>query len=147
MTQLTLLGEDEMSTADDLRKLVEELVETENTRNHDKANSILADDFIVITRSTGIEQNREELLGAIARSDFAISRRLVSDAFRVIPSEPDDLGAVRSVVTPERRTEPGDESKPWVPIASFRNLHVFEKRSDAPGEKWACILWQVTKLE
>lgn len=136
-----------MSAADDLKKLVEDLVEAENTRNRDKADSILADDFIAITRSTGIEQNREELLGAIAEPDLAISRQLVSDAFRIIPSEPDDLGVVRSVVTTERRTEPGDESKAPVPIASFRNLHVFKKQRDEQGEKWACILWQVTKLE
>lgn len=127
-----------MSTDTKLIERVRQLVEAENeggAGGKGKADSILAQRFTHITRSSGKEEERDALLEAIANpSNSNIFRRLDEHGFWVQESE--GLGVVRSLVTTSER------SILDVISGRFRNMHIFEKQL----ESWMCIAWQVTKL-
>ena len=118
----------------DVTNQVRRLVQAENECNRDKANSILAQNFIAITRSNGQERERNILLDGIEKPLNPNIHRTISDMSPVISG---DLAVVRSLVTTT------DTSKPEAASGRFRNIHVFENQQG----NWRCVLWQVTKLE
>ncbi len=128
-----------MNTKTNLIELVRQLIEAENDggeRGKAKADSILAQNFIAITRSSGDEETRDDLLKAIASpKNPDLFREFDEREFRVWESS--DLSVVRSLITTKER------SNPKTILGRFRNSHVFENQQG----RWWCIAWQVTKLK
>ena len=131
---LAQLAVAEASNADPLAA-VRALVDCENTRARDRADSLLSPDFTGLTRRTGVERSRSELLDDIANSNLSVQRRLDDAGSWTRTSG--DLAVARSVVTTTDTTKPGEAP------GRFRNTHVFELRADA----WRCLAWQVTELK
>lgn len=127
-----------MSTGTDLIDMVRQLVKAENEAGEQgkgNADYILAENFKAITRMSGKEEDRGDLLKAIANpSNPNILRELNNSEFWV--QESGDLGVVRSLVTTKER------SNPQTVAGRFRNIHVFERQEG----RWCCVAWQVTKL-
>ncbi len=125
-----------MSSDAGLIELVRQLIKAENERDEMKADSILAQSFIAITRARGEEQNREDLLKEITNpKNLNIRRELDKHDFWVLVSG--DLGVVRSLVTTTDQTDPQAVPK------RFRNIHVFHNERG----HWRCVTWQVTELK
>lgn len=123
-----------------IRDAIEGLIYAENEGKGEIAGKYLSSDFIAITRSTGIEENRDRLMNAIDTSDKKITtkgtngkkiRELAKEHFRVLYHN--TIAISRSLVTVK---EEGEED------TFFRNIHVFSNKDG----KWLCNLWQVTKL-
>lgn len=129
---------------DNIKSQIEKLINSENLGDSKTAERILSTNFIAITRSTGIEENRDKLIKAIekAKSDLENKcksdkgyykiRKLNKEHFKVI--DDGKIVVSRSLITVK---EKGQEDK------IFRNIHVFEKID----QEWLCKMWQVTKLE
>jgi len=128
-----------MDTKINLLELVRQLVEAENEGGESgkaKARDILAPNFIAITRASGDEENRDDLLKAIANpKNPNLVREFDEREFWV--RECGDLGVVRSLITTKERPNPKTI------LGRFRNIHVFENQQ----EQWRCAAWQVTKLK
>jgi len=128
-----------MATKTNLVELVRQLVEAENEGGESgkaKAGDILAQNFIAITRSSGDEENRNDLLKAIANpKNPDLVREFDEREFRVW--ECGDLGVVRSLITTKER------SNLKTILGRFRNIYMFENQQ----EQWRCVAWQVTKLK
>lgn len=112
---------------------VRQLYEAENQADRNKAEEIVAPDFVAITRRTGEEEGREKLLQRIANSPTPNPIR-EPDEFRVWESE--TIAVVRSRV---RTLEPTTRAV----TGEFRNLHVFRQEAG----RWLCVNWQVTELK
>jgi hypothetical protein len=120
------------------------LIDAENRRDDAAASAIVSDDFTWITRSTGAEQNRAEMLAAIKAGPTDIIRSV-----RLDPSGSDlrqvgtDCCIARPIVETARTASPATVE------GRFRNILVF-KRHPAPAsggaESWKLIAWQVTRL-
>jgi hypothetical protein len=111
---------------------VRELIDAENIADVNKAEAILAPDFVAITRSNGDEEDRTELLRRIGAPPTPNPLRETGE-FLVWESH--DIGVVRSVVQTKDRTT-------QVVLGQFRNVHVFRKQRE-----WVCVNWQVTELK
>jgi len=126
-----------MDTKTNLIELVRQFVEAENDGGKHgkvKADPILAPNFIAITRSSGDEESRDDLLKAIANpKNPNLVRDFDEREFWV--RECGDLGVVRSLITTKER------SNPKTILGRFRNIHVFENQQG----QWRCVAWQVTK--
>jgi ketosteroid isomerase-like protein len=119
----------------ELIKRVRQLIEAENESNKVKAAALLADNFSLITRARGEEQEKNALLEEIAQPrNPNLRRQLDEDGLWVMASG--DLGVVRSVVIVTDKTDSAAAPK------KFRNAHVFEKQQ----KEWHCVAWQVTEL-
>ena len=118
----------------ELIERVRALVDSENARDRERAAAILAEEFTAITRASGVERNRDELLADIADPKRSIRRDLDDDVW---VRNSGDVAVVKSLVTTV------DEAAPADPPRRFRNLHVFQKQT---GE-WKCVAWQVTELK
>lgn len=125
-----------MASREVLIALVRQLVQAENEENRVLAEEVLAPDFIAITRRTGKEQGREDLLGAIAAPPPPNPLREFDEEGAWTQAS-GDLGVVRSLITTKNPNNPNEV------LGRFRNLHVFEQRS----QRWQCVLWQVTELK
>jgi ketosteroid isomerase-like protein len=123
-----------MTDESEVTDLVRDLVAAENARDRASAEAILAEDFTAITRSSGVERNRDELLADIADPKRSIHRKLGDDVWVQASG---DLAVVLSVVTTTDEAAPAEAPK------SFRNCHVFQPRDG----QWKCVAWQVTALE
>jgi len=124
-----------MKAGHNIVDLVHQLIEAENGRDKTKAEPILAQNFIAITRAGGEEQNKEKLLNQIANPKNPNLRRKLEGEHDLI-LESGNLAVIRSLVTTVDQTKP--DSVPEL----YRNIHVFVKEH----EHWGCIAWQVTKL-
>ena len=93
----------------------------------------MSTDFIAITRSSGQERNRDELLDDISNPKKPNLRREL-DAGKLWVRSSDTRGIVRSIVTTIDQTDS--------PPERFRNTHLFEKQQG----RWLCVAWQVTKM-
>src|SRR5215813_10276006 len=113
-----------MNTGTDLIEMVRQLVKAENDAGEGgkrDAEYILAENFKAITRMSGKEEDRGDLLKAIANpSNPNILRELDGSEFWAWESG--DLGVVRSLVTTKER------SNPQTVAGRFRNIHVFERQ-------------------
>jgi hypothetical protein len=127
-----------MNTTTDLIELVHQLVEAENESGDSgkaKADLILAQNFTVITRSSGDEEDRDDLLKAIANpKNPNLLREPDEREFRVLESG--DLGVVWSLITTKEQSDLNTI------LGRFRNIHVFENQE----RQWRLVAWQVTKL-
>jgi hypothetical protein len=124
-----------MKAGHDTVHIVGQLIEAENERDRTKAEHILAQNFIAITRARGEEQNKEQLLNEIANpKNPNLLRKLEDEHDRVLESE--NLAVVRSLLTTTDRTK-SDSTPEW-----YRNIHVLIKEQG----NWRCTAWQVTKL-
>jgi hypothetical protein len=120
----------------ELIEQVRRLVEAENQRDRARADRILAQDFAVITRARGVEQNRDALLEEVANPDNPYLHRVIGESdFWVRVSG--DQGVVSSLVTTTDKASPDEAA------STFRNVHVVELQRGS----WKCIAWQVTKLK
>ncbi len=100
------------------------------------ADLILAQNFTMITRSNGVEEDRDNLLKAIANpSNPNLFRELEEREFWV--RRLGDLGVVRSLITTKERAAPNTI------LGRFRNIHIFENQQG----QWRCVAWQVTRLK
>ncbi len=125
-----------MFSEDEISRLVRRMVEAENQggkSGSETLDSILAPDFFGLTRSSGKEESRADLLESVANSADQTIVREVS-GFEVMPS--DDLAFVRSVVTVRDSTDPRNSQ------GRFRNTNFFRR----DGGSWLCVSWQVTRL-
>jgi hypothetical protein len=128
-----------MSNNDDIciRDIIKNLLDAENNGKSEIAKPYLSEDFIAITRSKGLEQNKEELIKAIDEStkdkkkiesdNKQEKRRLERDHFKVFYWN--NVAVSRSIVNFQNE--------------KFRNIHVFVNEKG----NWLCKMWQVTKLE
>ncbi len=118
-----------------IRYIIEELLYAENEGKSEIAEQHLSKDFISITRSNGIEENREKLLELIQNATEQVKK----DRIRILDKEHfkvfyyGKIAISRSIFILKQR---GQED------SFFRNIHIFENRDG----KWLCKIWQVTKL-
>lgn len=65
-----------------IKNILEKLLDAENTGKSEIANSYLSKEFIAITRSKGIEENREKLIKSLSSSNKKIHRKLDKEHFK-----------------------------------------------------------------
>ena len=114
---------------------VQNLINAENNGDSKIADSILSNDFIAITRSSGKEENRDKLLLAIekGKSDLEEKRKLDQDYFKIRELDKEHVKVIdngkiavsRSLITLK---EKGQDDK------IYRNIHVFENEDG----NWLC---------
>jgi hypothetical protein len=109
-----------------------QLIDAENEADAKKAEALLATDFVAITRRSGQEDSRKELLARIANPPTLNPFREPSQ-FQIWES------GASAWFEASSRTK---DSSTHAVIGEFRNLHVFRKEGDA----WMCVDWQVTEL-
>ncbi len=121
-----------------IKDLVCKLFRAENRQAKQDAAEILATDYLPITRGKGqVDVSREDTLEKI-RAGSPLFVRHVDRAKIDVAFFLDDHVAIASSLLPttdSRETLPAE--------ASYRNMHVFLKRSD----QWKCVAWQVTKVQ
>lgn len=127
---------------------VQNLINAENNGDSKIADSILSNDFIAITRSSGKEENRDKLLLAIekGKSDLEEKRKLDQDYFKIRELDKEHVKVIdngkiavsRSLITLK---EKGQDDK------IYRNIHVFENVFENEDGNWLCKIWQVTELK
>lgn len=127
---------------------VQNLINAENNGDSKIADSILSNDFIAITRSSGKEENRDKLLLAIekGKSDLKEKRKLDQDYFKIRELDKEHVKVIddgkiavsRSLITLK---EKGQDDK------IYRNIHVFENVFENEDGNWLCKIWQVTELK
>jgi hypothetical protein len=115
----------------DLVAVVKKLIEAENKNDATAPERLLARDFVAVTRSRGVEQDRTAMLREIELPANVAVRSLENDVW---VRQCADLAVVRSIVSVHAGSPPG--------VARFRNIHVLRLYD---GE-WKCVAWQVTKL-
>jgi len=130
-----------MNTETHLIGLVRQIIDAENEGGEggrSKADLVLAHNFTRITRSSGQEQGRDDLLKAIAIASAGDANPLRVPIEREFwPLHSDSVGVVHSLVATHGRSDPKRT------LSCFRNTHVFEKQDGA----WRCVAWQVTRLQ
>ena len=99
--------------------------------------SILAADFIQITRGKGQVLTRAGLVEDISENARPEFRRHVSRAQTEVDLFSESGVAVATTLLPA--TNHGNTA---IEQASYRNLHVFVNRDGV----WKCVVWQVTKV-
>ena len=131
-----------MSNIDIINQL-KALITSENKGDSKIAEKILSDKFIGITRSSGIEEVKSDVLKAIkkAKSDIEKKRKFNKDYKKerkldehIEIFEEKTIAITRSLIT---LIETGEKD------TFYRNIHLFENQNG----KWKCKIWQVTKLE
>jgi hypothetical protein len=132
-----------MSNKDIIRNQLKALITSENEGDSKRAEEILSDKFIAITRSSGIEETKSDLLKAIekAKIDLEKKREVNKDYKKerkldenIEVFEDKTIALTRSLITLK---ETGEKD------TLYRNTHLFENHNG----KWKCKVWQVTKLE
>jgi hypothetical protein len=115
------------------RELVAELVAAENDCDRNRADKVLAATFLGITRASGVEQNRAQLLDQIAHSPNNVLRKLEESIATTYAAE--GFALVQSIIQVTASV--------GTPQGRYRNLHAFERQN----RRWSCVAWQVTKLD
>ena len=132
-----------MSNKNDIRNQLKALITSENEGDIEKAEKILSDKFIAITRSSGIEEVKSDLLKAIEKGKCEIEKkrkfnkdykkeRILDKSIEIV--EEKTIAITRSLITLK---ETGEKD------THYRNIHLFENSNG----NWQCKIWQVTKLE
>jgi hypothetical protein len=127
-----------MASRNDWIELVGRLIEAENdggTAGRRKADEILSGGFMTITRATGKEEERGELLDAIENPTRRVFRKLDRDRCRVWQCG--GVSVVKSVVTMHELSDSEEI------LGTYRNIHVFYGNEAADGQ---CFAWQVTEV-
>jgi hypothetical protein len=125
-----------MSTKERLVAAVRGLIQAENDGSRADAERYVSQTFAVISRSTGKEQGREEMLEQIGSPNPGLVRGFDEEAgFTPWPAGP--LQVVRSTVVLTNTTTPDAEPR------RFRNLHVFQDEDGQP----MCVAWFVAELQ
>jgi hypothetical protein len=92
-----------MKNTSDIVDIVRHLIKAENDKDKESADHILSKNFVAITRASGKEQNRDELLNTIANPPNPNITRKVVEGHDFMK---EDLAIVRSVVTTADKTNP-----------------------------------------
>jgi ketosteroid isomerase-like protein len=127
-----------MTAEDEIRELVRKLFRAENhPGDKGAAADVLATDYIPIVRARGqVDRNRDDTLDKIAGASPSFHRHVDRAQIDVHLFPEGQVAIVTSLLpTTDSATKPATE-------ASFRNMHVFLKRSDG----WKCVAWQVTRV-
>lgn len=128
---------DGQQAKEEVTALVRRLFMSENDRNRDEADKILASGYVPITRWKGqVDRDRAETLKNVASGPPQM-RRHIDRADIKVALFLNGRVAIASTLLP---TEDQREDPPK--LADFRNMQVFVKDDN----EWKCVAWQVTKV-